>query len=75
MLLQQLLFELHTEGANPRFVPEHLLTGKRREAVAKLLLALYKRGYRLAHWEMNYGDKHCIEISMIRQTRKDWAAG
>jgi hypothetical protein len=39
--------------------------GKRREAVDKLMLDLYNLGYRLAHWEYNNGDKHCVEISMV----------
>jgi len=64
-LPHQLLFELHTERANPQYVPAHLVNGKRREQVDRLMLNLYDLGYRLAHWEYNNGDKHCIEVCMI----------
>jgi len=56
---------LHTERANPQYVPAHLVNGKRREQVDRLMLNLYDLGYRLAHWEYNNGDKHCIEVCMI----------
>lgn len=60
-----MLFELHTERSNPEYVPAHLVNGKRRQQVDQLLLDLYNLGYRLANWEYNNGDKHCIEVCMI----------
>jgi hypothetical protein len=41
------------------------VNGKRRQQVDQLMLDLYNLGYRLAHWEYNNGDKHCIEVCMI----------
>jgi hypothetical protein len=43
--------------------------GKRREAVDKLFVQLYQRGYRLAHWEYNNGDSRCIEVCMMKVDR------
>jgi hypothetical protein len=48
-LPKQFLFELHTEGANPQYVPSNLVAGKRRLEVAKLFLDLFHRGYRVTN--------------------------
>ncbi len=65
-LPEQLLFELHTEGANPHYVPAKIVAGKRRREVVKLLYDLYHRNYRIVHYELNAGDKHCMELSLLR---------
>jgi hypothetical protein len=65
-LPEQILFELHTEGSNPEFVPARVVAGKRKQAVDELFLRLYDRGYRVMHWELNDGDKHCAEFAVAR---------
>jgi hypothetical protein len=40
-LPEQLLFELHTEGANPAVVPPSIVKGKRNQAVNRLVLDLW----------------------------------
>ncbi|KAJ1389220.1 hypothetical protein B484DRAFT_459708 [Ochromonadaceae sp. CCMP2298] len=40
-LPEQLLFELHTEGANPQVVPPSIVHGKRRQAVNRLVFDLW----------------------------------
>jgi hypothetical protein len=62
----QLLFELHTQGANPAFVPAHLVQGKRRKQVTQLIYDLYQRNYRVFHLEVNPYDYHCAEIGLYR---------
>jgi hypothetical protein len=61
---QQLLFELHTEGANPEFVPQHLVKGRGRLAVNSLFMALHDAGYRVVAKEVNPGDPACAEFSV-----------
>ena len=62
----QLLFELHTEGANPKSVPPHIVAGRRRQKVTQLIYDLYLRNYRVMHIEVNNGDHHCAEIALVR---------
>lgn len=66
-LPDQLLFELHVEGANYRFVPEHVVENKTRVAVNKLFLDLYHLGYRTVYKKINGADsKHCADFSLVR---------
>eukprot|EP01039_Chlorochromonas_danica_P003707 gene3707-4055_t len=62
----QLLFELHTQGANPRWVPRDIVQGKGRQEVDQLILDLFHLGYRVFHLQMNSGDHYCAEISFYR---------
>jgi len=65
-LPQQLLFELHTEGANPTWVPPSLVKGKTRREVVDLFLRLYDRGYRVVYKEVNIGDPRCADFTLLR---------
>jgi len=65
-LPKQLLFELHTEGANPNFVPTASVEGRDRLEVNRLMLRLFDVGYRIIEQERNDGDPFCTEISMLR---------
>ena len=65
-LPNQLLFEFHTEGANPNFVPTASVKGRDRLEVNRLMLLLFDVGYRIIEMERNDGDPYCAEISMIR---------
>lgn len=65
-LPSQLLFELHTEGANRRYVPPNIVAGKQRQQVVKLLFDLYQRNYRIVHFEGNIGDRRCMEFAFLR---------
>jgi hypothetical protein len=65
-LPEQLLIEIHTQGANPKYVPKHISTGKDSIYVAKVFLELFRRGYRLQNFERNSGDGNCAEVSFIR---------
>ncbi len=62
----QLLFELHTEGANPTYVPKAIVQGKKRKQVDQLIVDLFKRNYRVFHLELNRGDHNCAEIGLFR---------
>jgi hypothetical protein len=68
MLPEQLLFELHTEGANPGVVPPGVVANKRANEVNTLVLHLWKRGYRLINIELNAEDPLCAELSFLRLT-------
>lgn len=65
-LPEQLLFELHTEGANPKCVPPSLVKGKTHQAVADLFWNLYKKGYRVVHKEINPEDAYCADFTLLR---------
>lgn len=62
----QLLFELHTEGANSKYVPPSIVKWYGRREVTQLVYDLYLRGYRVTNIELNEGDLGCAEISLIR---------
>jgi FkbM family methyltransferase len=62
----QLLFELHTAGANPYFVPPRLVAGKGREEVNELFLSLLDVGYRVVAKDINEGDAACAEFALVR---------
>ena len=65
-LPSEILFELHTEGANPVFVPSSVVSGKSRTAVNILFLRLFDRGYRVTNVEINNGDSRCAEFALMR---------
>jgi hypothetical protein len=65
-LPEQLLFELHTEGANPMCVPPSLVKGKTHQAVAGLFWNLYNKGYRVVHKEINPEDAFCADFTLLR---------
>ncbi len=64
-LPRQLLFELHTERADPRYVPPNTVRGKNRTEVNDLFLRLYDIGYRIVGMEINSGDGSCADIGMV----------
>jgi len=61
----QLLFELHTEGANPLAVAPNVVKGKGRQQATQLLLDLHLRGYRVINTEINHTDKACAEFTLL----------
>lgn len=61
----QLLFELHTEGANPLAVSPHVVRGRGRRQVTQLLADLHGRGYRVVNTEINHTDKACAEFTLL----------
>jgi hypothetical protein len=66
-LPEQLLFELHTEGASAYYVPPVLVKLRRHHQVNVLFYRLWKKGYRVLHKEGNGADlRHCMEFSLIR---------
>lgn len=65
-LPNQLLFELHTQGANPLAVPKRLVDGKTRNEVNILIHQLRVRGYRCASVAINPQDRYCAEIVMVK---------
>jgi hypothetical protein len=64
-LPRQLLFELHTERADPRYVPPNTVRGKNRTEVNDLFLRLYDIGYRIVGMEINSGDGSCADFGMV----------
>ena len=63
----QIAFELHTRGANRRFVPESISRNKGRKEVNQLFWDLYHLGgYRVVDKALNFGDKSCAEFVLIR---------
>ena len=52
-LPSQLLFELHTVGANPKYVPPDMVAGKDKHAVNWLFATLWHLGYRVYSKEIN----------------------
>eukprot|EP00747_Dinoflagellata_sp_TGD_P070657 gnl/TRDRNA2_/TRDRNA2_156698_c0_seq6.p1 gnl/TRDRNA2_/TRDRNA2_156698_c0~~gnl/TRDRNA2_/TRDRNA2_156698_c0_seq6.p1 ORF type:complete len:343 (+),score=64.00 gnl/TRDRNA2_/TRDRNA2_156698_c0_seq6:70-1098(+) len=64
-LPEQLSFELHTQQANPRFVPMDNVKSKDFVAVNKLFLNLYNMGYRVVSKEINNDDPACAEFVLI----------
>lgn len=62
---RQLVFEIHTEGASPRWVPTETVAGKNRVAVNKLFLRLHDFGYRVLYKQVNPGDKMCADFTLL----------
>ena len=67
--VQQLMFEIHSECANPDIVPASLTRGRGREAVIAVFAALHSAGYRVASKEINGGDNCCAEFVLVHT---DW---
>lgn len=65
-LPHQLLFELHTEGANPVFIPPSVVKGKTRKNVNELFEKLYNRGYRVVFKQINPWEPLCCDFTVIR---------
>ena len=66
-LPKQLMFELHTEGANTAFVNPQAVKGKGRREVAALFLKLLSRGFRVASKIVNGGDDKCADFILVRE--------
>jgi hypothetical protein len=64
-LLWSIMFELHTEGANPKAVPPATVAGKHRKEVNKLVLQLLDRGYGILDFTINPLDRACAEFSLV----------
>lgn len=65
-LPEQLLFELHTQGANPDCVPVDLVKDKKKHEVNLLVYQLWLIGYRLVNIDINFEDHYCAELSFIK---------
>lgn len=65
-LPDQLLFELHTKGANPECVPPHLTQDKTKSKVNELFLALWSKGYRVIFKLINPEDSTCADFTLLR---------
>jgi len=62
---EQLSFELHTQKANPAYVPHQNVADKGYVQVNSLFKSLYDRGYRVASKELNSGDPACAEFVVL----------
>ena len=65
-LPQQLSFEMHTEGANHKCVPNTAVTGRRAAQLQQLFQRLWKVGHGVVHKEINAGDPQCAEFVLHR---------
>jgi hypothetical protein len=65
-LPSQLLFELHTKGANPNCVEPRLTREKDRNAVNRLFAELWSLGYRVVFKYLNPEDPTCADFTLIR---------
>lgn len=68
---EQLAFELHTEKANPVYVPPGNVKGKGFVQVNRLFKSLFDKGYRVTSKELNDGDPECAEFVAIKVDRDD----
>jgi len=62
---RQLVFELHTQGAVPAWVPPQTIVGKNRIAVNNIFLRLHDFGYRVLHKQVNPGDRFCADFTLL----------
>ncbi len=65
LLPRILLFELHTEGANPYYVSPAVVKNRKTHAVIDLFLRLSKMGYRVTSKILNPGDGHSSDFSLV----------
>lgn len=65
----QLVFEVHLEGSNPKFVPPAAVKHKRWEALQEIMINLHSMNYTLISFLPNPGDKHCADMTFARCTR------
>lgn len=63
----QILFELHTDMANPQFVPQRVVAGRDRTAVNSLFASLLNEGYYVVAIDVNGGDTACAEFAVLRR--------
>jgi len=68
-LPEQLSFELHTQKANPAYVPPANVKDKGYVEVNRLFKSLYDKGYRVTSKELNSGDPACAEFVAINVNR------
>lgn len=62
---EQISFELHTQQANPAYVPHYNVADKGYVEVNKLFKSLYDIGYRVVSKELNSGDPACAEFVVL----------
>jgi hypothetical protein len=62
---EQISFELHTQKANPAYVPHDNVADKDFVKVNQLFKALYDKGYRVTSKEINSGDDACAEFVIV----------
>lgn len=62
---RQLFFELHSQGAKRRYVPQHLIEKKDKAATNAMFLKLFDMGYRVISKDINGGDRACAEFSLV----------
>ena len=74
-LPRQLLFELHTEGANAAYVAPALVKGKGRAQVAALFLRLLDLGFHVVEKVVNPGDDKCADFVLVREAPSAGAEG
>jgi hypothetical protein len=65
-LPSQLMFELHTQGANAGYVAPEAVQGKGREQVNRLFLQLLQLGYHVIEKVVNPGDDRCADFVLVR---------
>lgn len=68
---EQLSFELHTQKANPAYVPHDNVADKGFVQVNQLFKNLYDMGYRVTSKELNSGDPACAEFVAAKIARDD----
>lgn len=68
---EQLSFELHTQKANPAYVPQFNVRDKGYVQVNRLFRSLYDIGYRVTSKELNNGDPACAEFVAINTKRNE----
>jgi len=67
---EQLSFELHTQKANPAYVPQGNVHDKGYVEVNRLFRSLYDLGYRVTSKELNSGDPACAEFVAVNVNKK-----
>jgi len=68
---EQLSFELHTQKANPAYVPQENVHDKGYVQVNQLFRSLFDMGYRVTSKELNSGDPACAEFVAVKVNRDD----
>lgn len=68
---EQLSFELHTQKANPAYVPQKGVHDKGFVQVNRLFRSLFDMGYRVTSKELNSGDPACAEFVAVKIARGD----
>lgn len=68
---EQISFELHTQKANPAYVPQENVHDKGYVQVSQLFRSLYDLGYRVTSKELNSGDPACAEFVVVKVGKDD----